>query len=184
MASPVVSAERVRLVPFAEQHLTPEYVSWLNDRELLRHSEQRHREHSLESCRAYWLGFSGTPHHFWAIEALDLGGLHVGNLNAYVDPHNALADMGILIGHRQARGRGYGHAAWQAGLAYLLGELRLRKITAGMLAENVGMMHIARTSGMVEDGLRRRHYLLDGRESDVVYWAHFAAQGGGGVLHG
>jgi len=177
MKDTVITAGRIRLSPFDQRHLSLEYVSWLNDEALMRYSEQRHRLHTPESCREYLASFAGTPHYFWAIEALDLDGLHIGNLNAYVDRHNGLADMGILIGHAAARRRGYGQLAWNAALSHLMNQAGLRKVTAGMMAENAAMICIAERSSMLPDGCRRRHFVRNGTEVDMVYWAAFSRPG-------
>ncbi|MBU1042432.1 MAG: GNAT family N-acetyltransferase [Proteobacteria bacterium] len=174
MINAVLTAGRVRLAPFEQRHLSPEYVSWLNDQDLMSCSEQRHRQHTLESCRTYWEGFSGTPHCFWAIEALDLGGLHIGNLNAYIDRANGIADMGLLIGHSRARRKGYGQLAWNTALSHLLNQTEIRKVTAGAMAVNEGMLRIAEHSGMHQDGCRSRHFMREGKEVDLVYWAAFS----------
>jgi RimJ/RimL family protein N-acetyltransferase len=171
--SPAIRTTRLVMTPFAERHLTHRYVAWLNDRELMRYSEQRHKTHTLESCRAYWRSFADTPNYFWAIEETtnDLG--HIGNINAYVDQKNGLADLGILIGSSQAKGQGYGQEAWAGVCDFLFQEIGLRKITAGTLALNRAMLSLARKVGMVEDGVRRKHYLCDGVAVDVVYLALF-----------
>lgn len=169
-----ISTGRLRIVPFSERHLTAEYVSWLNDKEHMRYSEQRHRTHTIDTCRAYLESFRDTPHHFWAIETTAEPVLHIGNLNAYVDERNLVADVGILIGHPTARGRGYGLEAWSAALDYLLHERGMRKVTAGAMATNAAMLAIMRRSGMVEDGVRRRQLLREGAEIDVVHMARFA----------
>ena len=171
--APALTTARLRLLPFADWHLTPRYVAWLNDPEVVRYSEQRHRTHTLASCREYWQAFHGTPHYFWAIEAPDTVPGHIGNLNAYIDPVHAVADLGILLGERQVWGRGYGAEAWTAVCDYLLREAGLRKVTAGTLAVNTAMLGIMRRAGMVEDGRRRRQYLLDGCAVDVVHAALF-----------
>ena len=84
---PILETPRLRIVPFCELYLTPRYVAWLNDPDVVRYSEQRHRVHTLESCRSYWLSFSGTPHFFWAIIVADgtFGPLSVGNAIIRVD---------------------------------------------------------------------------------------------------
>lgn len=79
--SPVLRTSRLRLEPFAEPHLTERYVGWLNDPDVVRFSEQRHRRHTLASCEAYWRSFEGTPNHFWAIVADDASLGHIGNIN-------------------------------------------------------------------------------------------------------
>jgi RimJ/RimL family protein N-acetyltransferase len=86
---------------------------------------------------------------------------------------NGLADLGILIGAPQARGQGYGQEAWTGVCDFLFQEVGLRKITAGVLALNRPMLMLARQVGMVEDGVRRRHYLCDGMEVDVIHLALF-----------
>ena len=119
-----IQTERLLITPFSERHLTARYVAWLNDRELMRYSEQRHKTHTLASCRAYWLSFADTPHYFWAIEEPANGLGHVGNITAYVDQNNGLADLSILIGLPQTRGKGYGREAWAGVCGFLLQEVR------------------------------------------------------------
>jgi RimJ/RimL family protein N-acetyltransferase len=171
--SPAIRTARLVITPFSERHLTARYVAWLNDRDLMRYSEQRHKTHTLESCRSYWRSFADTPHYFWALEETANGLGHVGNMNAYVDQHNGLADLGILIGAPHAKGQGYGQEAWAGVCNFLFQEVGLRKITAGVLAVNRSMLTLARRVGMVEDGIRRRHYLCDGVAVDVIHLALF-----------
>jgi len=146
----------------------------LNDKTLMRFSEQRHRTHTLESGRAYWRSFEGTPHYFWALEAQDASLGHIGNLNAYVDMNNQVADLGILLGEPAARGRGLALEAWVNACAFLIEQVGIRKVTAGMLAVNTPMLQLARRAGMVRDGRRRRQYLWEGQEVDIVHTAVFA----------
>jgi [ribosomal protein S5]-alanine N-acetyltransferase len=172
--APTLDTPRLRIVPFSGEHLTPRYASWLNDPEVVHYSEQRHRLHTPETCHQYFESFAGTPHFFWAVLVKDSPLGHIGNLNAHVDRANRLADVGILIGERRAWRRGYGLEAWRAVCGYLLGEAGLRKVTAGAMAANTAMLRIMENSGMIEDGRRIRHYLLDGREVDIVHAALFA----------
>ena len=170
---PVLQTARLRMVPFSEAHLTTRYVGWLNDPEVVRYSEQRHQTHTIESCRSYLLSFSGTPHYFWAIVVTGGSLGHIGNINAYVDEKNLLADVGILIGEKKAWRRGYGLEAWRAVCSHLLDVAKMRKVTAGALAANTGMIRLMHKAGMVEDGRRIRHYLFDSREADVIHGALF-----------
>ena len=58
---------RVTLKEFDESFITKEYVSWLNDPELMKYSEQRHLTHTIESCKAYFESFKGTDNLLYAI---------------------------------------------------------------------------------------------------------------------
>jgi RimJ/RimL family protein N-acetyltransferase len=171
--SPPIETPRLIIAPFADRHLTARYVAWLSDPEITRFSEQRHGQHTLESCRAYWQSFQGTPNYFWAVMRRDLPDGHIGNLNAYVTPAHGLADVGVLIGERSAHGQGYATEAWLGVCDYLLRVLGLRKITAGTIEPNTAMLGVMRKTGMVEDGRRARQYLWDGQAVDVIHAALF-----------
>jgi ribosomal-protein-alanine N-acetyltransferase len=171
--SGILSAARLQLIPFGEEHLTPRYLSWLNDPEVVRYSEQRHNLHTLETCRAYWQSFASTPSYFWAIVAEDAAVGHIGNLNAYIDAQHQVADLGILLGEKQAWGHGYATEAWQAACDFCLRDLGLRKVTAGTLSVNLPMLRLMKGTGMKPDGIRVRHKLWEGQEVDVIHYALF-----------
>ena len=167
----VIETQRLRIVPFSEAHLSSRYVNWLNDPEVVRYSEQRHKRHTLETCRQYWQSFKDSPHYFWAITTVDWEFAHIGNINAYIDEYNSLASVGIMIGERRVWGKGYGLEAWMAVCHYLMHDIGIRKVAAGTLALNKGMLKIMEKSGMVADGRWIRHYLVDGKEVDAIFAA-------------
>lgn len=168
-----IPTQRLRLVPFSSEHLTPRYISWLNDQEVMKFSEHRHETNTLATGRAYWQSFQGTNNFLWAIEARDSTLGHIGTMTAYLDIINEVADMGIMIGNRLAWGKGYGLESWQALGRWLLEEAGVRKITAGTMADNKAMLAIMNKAGMVPDGVRKAQVLLDGQPVDIVYSALF-----------
>lgn len=169
----MIETERLRVVPFEVAHLTERYVAWLSDPDVVRFSDQRFATHTLESCRAYWESFRGTHNHFWAVVAKDPELDHIGSMNAYVDLNHRIADVGILMGEPRTWGRGYGLEAWVAVVRWLLTEGGMRKVTAGTVEINQGMRKILERSGMVDDGRRTRHLVVDGAEVDLVHAAAF-----------
>jgi RimJ/RimL family protein N-acetyltransferase len=168
-----IKTKRLLITPFSEKHLTPRYVDWLNDPELMRYSEQRHRMHTFESCKLYWHSFYNTPNMLWAIEETTNGLGHIGNINTYINIHNKIADMGVLIGEADARGYGYGYEAFKGVSEYLFKKTEIRKITAGTVSVNSSMIKIMNKMKMKEDGIRKRHYFIEGEEVDVIHMALF-----------
>ncbi|MDC3350286.1 hypothetical protein OAV78_00550 [bacterium] len=79
------------------QHLSDDYVSWLNDEAVTFYSEQRHRNHTIDCCAAYIARTTAAGHSLWAIEVVDKGYRHIGNITASYDRNNGLADIGILV---------------------------------------------------------------------------------------
>jgi [ribosomal protein S5]-alanine N-acetyltransferase len=171
--SPLLRGDRVSLVPFGSAHLTAEYVGWLNDPEVTEYSELRHRRHTLEECVAYANATVATGNFFWAIETLADPPLHVGNITAYVDLPNLVADVAIMIGSARVRGRGIGAAAWCLACDWLLEDGSMRKVIAGTMASNEPMRGLMRKSGMIEEAVRPSHFLLDGAVEDVVLAGRF-----------
>ena len=168
-----IRTERLLIVPFSEKHLHERYIQWLNDAELMQYSEQRHKKHSIETCRIYWKSFKGTPNYFLAIEEVNVGIGHIGNVTVYIDERNLIADIGIMIGAKEARNKHYGTEAWMGVCNYLFGNLPIRKLTAGTLSVNVPMLKIMHNAGMIEDGIRKRHFLVNGKEVDIIHKALF-----------
>lgn len=178
--TPRLETERLRIVPFQERHLTERYVGWLNDPDIVRYSNQRFKEHTLEGCREYMESFGGSTNHFWALEVREQDA-YIGTMTAYIDEHNGVADIGILIGETDFWGRGFGTEAFGAVARHLLKEGGLRKVTAGTLEVNEGMLGIMDNLGMVDDGRRRRHGLYQGKAVDMVHKALFREDLGGDV---
>lgn len=179
--SPIIYTSRLEIVPFEAEHCTDHYISWLNDPDVVRYSEQRHRRHTRQSCETYYQSFleSTCPHYFWAIliktsSEQENPKQHIGTLTAYLDVANQVADVGIMIGKKSLWGCGYGLEAWQATLNYLLTQQNVRKVTAGMIAPNQAMFKLTQKSGMHLDGRRVRHYSWEGIEVDIIYTAIFA----------
>jgi len=170
--TPIIETSNVFLVPFANVHLTQRYVSWLNDPEVVRFSENRHRDHTLASCKDYFVSMLGASNLFWALMHKD-GNCHIGNITAYLDIPNATADLAIMIGDRSFQGLGLGLEVWNAAMEWLLGDGGFRKVTAGAMSANKRMIRIMTVSGMQIEGHRKRHFILDGKEVDMIIAAKF-----------
>jgi len=168
----IIQTPSLNILRFAEEHLNRNYVSWLNDSETMLYSEQRHRKHTLESCRAYWKSFENSENLFLAI-ILKNNKKHIGNITVSFNTHNSLANVSIMLGLKEVRGKGYGLEAWQGVLNYLFQVKKLRKVEAGMMDTNLPMKSLAKKSGMIADGRRKKHYIWNNFEVDVVYYTMF-----------
>ena len=168
-----IRTKRLVIKPFTEANLSHRYVAWLNDYERMRYSEQRHKRHTSESCRQYFNSFQNSVNKFWAIETIDDGLGHIGNITAHIDSNNNIADIGILIGEKDAAGKGYGYETFQGIVHYLFNTMDIRKVTAGTVSANSAMMKIMHKMNMKEDGIRKRHYIIKGKEVDIIHMALF-----------
>jgi len=168
-----ILTDRLLITPFREKHLGQRYLNWLNDPVVIRYSKQRHISHTIESCRGYLKSFDNSSNFFWAIEEKAIGLGHIGNINAYLDTINNIADLGIVIGEKKAQAQGYGLEAWLGVCNFLFIKKHIRKITAGTMELNQPMIRLMLKAGMEEDGRRRRHYLFEKMEVDIIHMAFF-----------
>jgi [ribosomal protein S5]-alanine N-acetyltransferase len=182
MNSPVVTdnftplrGEKAVLSLFTEADLSHDYVSWLNDPEVTKYSNQRFRAHSLASCAKYLASFIGTPNLFLKIQRpSDL--LPVGTMTAYFSLPHQTVDVGIMVGRRDVWGSGIGQDAWNLLINWLLIQPTIRKVTAGTLRCNASMIKLLERSGMTLEAVRPQQELLDGVPVDIVYYGKFHVQ--------
>lgn len=171
-ANLIVSKGDILIRTFQEKDITPRYISWLNNPEVVRFSNQRFITHTESSCQSFYYSMASSPSSFLAIEHAEYG--HVGTLTVHFNDHHGTADMGILVGEPSIWGKGVGITAWMLAMTTALKIPRMRKVTAGTLACNTGMLSIMRKSGMVMDGIRVNQELVEGRPYDMHYYACFS----------
>lgn len=166
---PHIKTQRLELKVGQHPADLPAMVDWLNDEQLMRYSEQRHRAHTMQSQHDYINSFDYKNSFFWAIYCQSI---LVGSTTAYCDWPNQIADVGILIAPHSIK-MGFGTEAWR-GVCDCLIRHGIRKIEAGCMASNEGMIKIFGRTGMIIEGQRRAHFLLDGKPEAMIMAARFA----------
>lgn len=170
---PKIYTDRLIIEPFNDSLITPEYIGWLNDKHITRYSEQRHKIHTVDSCTEYLNWMNASANLFYAIKTKDPAA-HIGNLSVYYSTHNSTADVAILLGGRPYWGHGYGFEAWLA-LINHLEKSGVRKITAGTMRCNTGMLKIFKKSEMKIEAIKKAQYIIGNTTSDGIFAARHAA---------
>lgn len=165
--------KKLRVEEFALKDITPTYVSWLNDPEVTRFSNQRFRKHTLASSQDYFESFKDTSNSFLIIREIETDEA-IGTMTVYRSMEHRTADVGIMIGNREFWSGGYGQEAWNLVLDWLLSEGAARKITAGTLDCNIGMIKLMERSGMELEGIRKAQELVHGEPHDILLYGRFA----------
>lgn len=166
---PILTTQRLTIQPFTEEFLSDLYISWLNDPDVTRYSQQRWRQHNRETCRSFMNSFEGSAGHFSAITLTHEKNRHIGNISTSIDIPNQIADIAIMIGDKNMWGQGYGLEAWKAVQNYLL-QSGLRMVTGGCMATNEAMKTIMKNSGMTHDYTRKNYFLYEGQPVDSVHF--------------
>ena len=167
-----LKGDKVLLRLFMESNIDDSYIGWLNDPAVVQFSNQRFITHNRESCMCYLASFEGTSNMFVSVQKVS-GGCQIGTMTAYVSPHHGTVDCGIMIGEKSLWGKDYGQEAWDLLTEYLLQRKDIRKLTAGTMACNYGMIKILENSGMVLEAVRKEQEILEGNPMDLLYYAKF-----------
>ncbi len=126
----VIRGSRVTLRPFGIEHITPRYLSWLNDPEVNRYSRRRDQNPIDEGQARQYIASRAPEEVILGIHLDDLG--HVGNVKyGPLDRANSRADVSILIGERNVWGRGIGTESVYLVSRYLLQVVGLNRVDAG-----------------------------------------------------
>lgn len=154
--------------------MTSRYVGWLNDKQVVKYSEQRHSKHTIESCKKYYQSFIDSPNLFLGIisNREDIG--HIGNITVVIDLPNGTAEVSIMIGEKKIWGKGLGKEAWKLVLDYLLKLPKIRKVSAGTMSTNLPMLSLMKSAGMEIECIRKSHLLLDRVPVDIVISSIFS----------
>lgn len=162
------------MIEFRNSRPTPEeikrLVGWLNDPALMKYSEQRHAEHTVDTQYNYLYDRGYSPQIY---ERIYLDNVMIGTITADLDGKNYVADVGILIG-AQHIGKGHGYSAWRL-FCDGLSKKGVRKIEGGCMAQNKAMIRLFEKSGMRLEGTRRYHFQIGKNKfDDMVLYGRLA----------
>lgn len=174
MIREAITTKRLLLRPYYAGMVTDDHVKWLNDPEVVRYSEQRHRTHTIESVHQYVNDIACDPNSYlWSIglEVGDAGIWIIGTFSAHLDRPNGVANLGIMVGEKYQWGKGYGAEAWNAVSNWLFEKHAIRKIEMGCHYENRAMRKLAERCGMHLEGVRHDHFVVDGKPQHLLLYA-------------
>jgi len=166
--------DEVDLFPFESSDITDTYIGWLNDPEVTQFSNQRFLKHDRDSCMRYLASFVNPNSLLLSVRRRDKGEA-IGTMTVHFTLHHGTADVGILIGERTVWGMGYGQDAWSTVVDWLSYHEAIRKVTAGTLASNQGMITLLERSGMEMEAVRKKHEIVAGKPVDILYYAKWHA---------
>ncbi|HUX95601.1 MAG TPA: GNAT family protein [Bacteroidales bacterium] len=168
---PLVS-ERLLLKPLSLEHLTQDYVDWMNDPDVIRYLESG-GNYTLEMLKEYLMDVEKKEILFWAIHKKD-DHLHIGNIK--IDPINirhGIGEYGIMMGRKSEWGKGYAEEATRLILNYSFEHLGLRKITLGVISKNKAAFNLYLKIGFELEGIYKKQGIYAGEYCDAIRMAIF-----------
>lgn len=166
--------DRLVLRPVSVRDVTPEYVRWMNDQEVVEFLETGFFPVTMAALRRYVASKADRSDVLFLAMVDRRTGRHVGNIK--LEPikwRYGTAEVGLLIGDKRYWGRGYGREALRLVLAHAFGKLNLRKVTAGVLAPNRPSLRMFLGLGFVVEGRQRAQAIVGGKPCDLILLGKF-----------
>ena len=148
-----LESERLIYKRVSAEHVSTEYVNWINDPEVNMYLETR-GNYTLDLLKAYIEEQYNKEVFFWAIH-LKSSKKHIGNIK--IDPINSKAnsgEYGILMGDKINWGKGYAKEASFAIIKYCFEQLKLSKITLGVIEDNKNAVSLYKKMGFTIDEIK------------------------------
>jgi ribosomal-protein-alanine N-acetyltransferase len=165
-------SDRLVLKPITVDHASEDYVSWMNDKDVNKYLDGS-GNYSLEKLQSYLNDIVKKDLYFWAIHIKD-SGKHIGNIKIdSISDRNGIGIYGILMGDRLEWGRGYAKEASQMVIDFCFKTLGLRKISLGVIEDNVVAVELYYKLGFVKEGLLLKHGLYNGKYCNSVLMSVF-----------
>lgn len=169
---PTIETERLLLKPMHTKFITENYLHWMNDLDVCKFLETAIPYSEVE-LQDFVNSMIAKKILFWAI-TLKHDGSHIGNIK--IDPINKkhlIGEYGILMGDRNNWGKGYAKEASKSVISYCFESLNLRKITLGVIKDNVAAVKLYESLGFEEEGIYRMHGIYGGKYCDAIRMALF-----------
>jgi RimJ/RimL family protein N-acetyltransferase len=163
MAPVFLKGKSIFLGPLSANDNLDEYASWINDQETTAYMGSGRFPASADSLKEYINAYSGSKTGMLLGIFLNSSGEHIGNITLHqIDWVNGLGEVGIIIGSRKARGKGYAEAAIRLIAGHAFNRVNLRKLYAGMIEGNDASKKAFEKVGFKVEGTLRQHFQLNG----------------------
>ena len=162
-----LESERLIYKRVSCEHVTAAYVNWINDPEINMYLETR-GNYTLDLLKAYVDEQYKKEIYFWAIHLKD-SKKHIGNIK--IDPISSKAnsgEYGILMGDKLNWGKGYGKEASLSIIKYCFEQLKLTKITLGVIEDNISAVMLYKKMGFTIDEVKTNVGTYNNKTSNAL----------------
>jgi RimJ/RimL family protein N-acetyltransferase len=160
-------SERLALRRLSISHASTEYLSWLNDHKVNMFLETK-GNYTMDMLKSYVNEQYKNEIYFWAIH-LKSSNKHIGNIK--IDPINLntnSGEYGILMGDRLNWGKGYAKEASLRIIKYCFEELKLSKITLGVVEDNIAAVKLYEKIGFIIDEIKKDTGIYNNKQSNSL----------------
>ncbi|PIQ85209.1 MAG: GNAT family N-acetyltransferase [Candidatus Omnitrophica bacterium CG11_big_fil_rev_8_21_14_0_20_45_26] len=168
MKTPFLESKRLILHALKPEVDLCHYLSWINDQETTRFMGSGRFPNFLSDLKRYISHYRQVKDGMLLGIATKKGRKHIGNITLHqIDNRNQLAEIGVIIGQKTARGKGYAQEAIRLVAEHAFMRLNLNKVCAGIVEGNEASKRAFEKVGFKVEGRLKHHFYLDNQFLDV-----------------
>ncbi len=146
MRASILESNRLILVPLSLDHLSKEYVNWMNDYDVIEFLESG-GDYTFKMLEKFLKEQVENKILFWAIH-IKKTNKHIGNIKIDpIDDDKLSGEYGIMMGDKLSWGKGYATEASNIVIEYCFEQLNLNHITLGVVAEHASAVKLYKKIG-------------------------------------
>lgn len=167
MRSIFLDGKDIFLSPLSADDNLEDYVNWLNDQDTTLYMGSGRFPVTREGIKSYIEKYNSGKDGMLLGVFLKESSKHIGNITLHnIDWRNSRAEIGIIIGDKSCRGKGYATEAISLIAKHAFERLNLNKLCAGMEEGNEPSKRAFEKAGFKVEGVLRRHFYLNGLYRD------------------
>lgn len=148
MKAVYLESDRLYFEPLTNQHLSEDYVNWLNDIEVNKYLEIQ-GNYNINNLRQFLREQEIKNILFWAIHIKE-GNKHIGNIKIDpIDCDSNSGEYGIMMGDKEQWGKGFANEASERIIDYCFNNLKLSQITLGVIEHNTNAVKLYEKLGFI-----------------------------------
>ena len=153
---PEIEGDRVYLREIRVTDVHGSYQRWMRDPTVTRYLEMRFHPSGGDALLEYVDSMRASSANVLLAIVEKSDDQHIGNIKVGpINPFHRTADVGLLIGERSYRGRGFGTEAIKLVIDYAWSTLDLHKLNASCYETNLASARAFERNGFVREGIRR-----------------------------
>ncbi|MEP9411501.1 MAG: GNAT family N-acetyltransferase [Candidatus Brocadia sp.] len=162
-----LNGKKIFLGPLSMASKIEGYTQWINDQETTLFMGSGRFPLNKADIREYIKSYSNSKDGMILGIFLKKTSRHIGNITLHmIDWRNRNAEIGVLIGDKKSRGKGYATEAIRLVADHAFNKLNLRKLYSGMVKGNEASKKIFEKVGFKVEGVLREHFYLCGKYLD------------------
>ncbi len=171
MKNQFLTGEKIYLRPIEENDLNENYQSWFNDEEVCQFNSHHRFPNYRQDMESYYQEVIKSKNHLILAIIDKESDKHIGNISLQeISGVDHSAEFAIIIGDKEAWGKGVGREAARLIIEHGFGQLNLHRIYCGTSEENIGMQKLADALGFKQEGILREAMFKNGGYKNIFLY--------------